>query len=179
MKINNPSDIFITVYKNVAAVAAEYELRLRLLANCTKELEQYKSDKLYKLEEKFIAHFSSIISNDEKQNLNKYRQLRNKLLHVEFKEMLETLSELKPNQIYESKVRQISFKSNEPILDQLINGIEDAPKISNVSTYDSFGWLMNCCINGIMGDVANSMLEAIEIINRCHDHNCKQEPDKT
>ncbi len=175
MKFKNPSDIFIEVYKNVASLVAEYELRIRLLANCTNELKKYKSEKLYELETKFIKHFSFLINENEKENLKKYRKLRNKFLHVEFKQMLVIISELNPKQKYNPNVRQFNFSSDEPMLDQITKRINDAPFISNLNSYDSFAWLIECCTSGVMSDVEKSMQEAIEIINKCRDYNFKKD----
>lgn len=172
------NEYFIEVYKNVASLAAEYELRLRLLANCTKELKEYKSEKLHELEAKFIEHFSFVITDNQKVDLKKYRKIRNKLLHIEFKEMLDIILELNHSQTYNSNVRELKFRPNESILDQITRGIKEAPSISNLKSYDSFSWLMNCCTNGVMAAVKESMLEAIKIVNNCHDYKIKQDLNK-
>lgn len=170
------SEFYITKFRLVASIAAEYELRLRLLANSTKELEKYRFDRLCELENKFIAHFKNILNQVEQNNLSKYRQVRNKLLHVEFKKMMELMLEIRPNDINkENRVKSGNIDKDKDIWEQISQGMHSATSIDQQNEQDIYGWLCQVSINGALDAVEKSMLEAIQIISRCRDHKIETE----
>jgi len=71
-----PRAIFEQQYKVAAAEGALYELRLRLLADKVPELQQLAhAQRLEDVETLIVSHFSSVLSEDEKETLRLSRQL--------------------------------------------------------------------------------------------------------
>ena len=79
-------EIFEQQYKDAAAEGALVELRLRLLADKLPDLRSVAHDeKLEKVENLICEHFADALTDDEKAALGLCRQLRNKVLHCDFR----------------------------------------------------------------------------------------------
>lgn len=80
----------VEVYKNLAAIAAEYEFRLRLLANQTPDLQKYAAKSNFtEIEKKVFKKFQSEISEEERVFLATTPELRNKVIHGEFSVLVD------------------------------------------------------------------------------------------
>jgi hypothetical protein len=83
--VNSPREIFEGQYKAAAAEGALYELYMRLLADRVPELQQSAyGERLEGVEGLIVVHFSSALTEDEKNDLKLCRKLRNKILHCDF-----------------------------------------------------------------------------------------------
>jgi hypothetical protein len=87
--------MFLEPFKSAAAEGAVVELKMRLLAGSISALQQYALDpKLEGIETKLAEHFDSALSVEEKDTFRLCRQLRNKVLHADFRAARGKLNEL-------------------------------------------------------------------------------------
>ncbi|MGA8654705.1 MAG: hypothetical protein WB586_01025 [Chthoniobacterales bacterium] len=87
--------LFLEPFKAAAAEGAVVELKLRLLAGKVPALQKYAHQKkLEDIEDDLAKHFGDALSADEKETLRLCRQLRNKVLHSDFRAARGKLNEL-------------------------------------------------------------------------------------
>ncbi len=87
--------MFLDAFKNAAAEGAAVELKMRLLAGKIPALQKHAhSDVLADIEAGLITHFGAALSDEDKKTLRLCRQLRNKVLHSDFRAARGKLSEL-------------------------------------------------------------------------------------
>lgn len=88
-------EMFLERFKSAAAEGAAVELKLRVLAGKVPALQKYAHQKkLEDIEDDLAKHFGAALSADEKEILRLCRQLRNKVLHSDFRAAREKLKEL-------------------------------------------------------------------------------------
>jgi hypothetical protein len=91
----SPVKAFELQYKAAAAEGAIVELKLRLLADKVPELQKFAHDKELRAVETLIGkHFSDALTDEEKATLALCRQLRNKILHCDFRAARQKLEEM-------------------------------------------------------------------------------------
>src|ERR1700722_97551 len=97
----------INKYKDLAALGAEYELRIRLLAN---KMRLSLSSKviLQDVEKKIIEVFESKLNEEEKVMLAETRELRNKFLHGNFNAVVYLLGK---KGVFTKKAMEIGMDS--------------------------------------------------------------------
>jgi hypothetical protein len=96
--VNSPSEIFVQQYKEAAAGGAIVELKLRLLADKVPELQKLAhAVKLEDVETLIVQHFATALTEEEKKTLGLCRQLRNKVLHCDFRAARGKLEQLGAN----------------------------------------------------------------------------------
>jgi hypothetical protein len=87
--------MFLDAFKNAAAEGAAIELKMRLLAGKIPRLQKHAHCiKLGDIEAGLIIHFVAALSDEEKKTLCLCRQLRNKVLHSDFRAARDKLGEL-------------------------------------------------------------------------------------
>jgi predicted site-specific integrase-resolvase len=87
--------LFLELFKTAAAEGAVVQLKLRLLAGRIPALQEYAHQKtLEDIETEVARHFASALSAEEKKTLRLCRQLRNKVLHSDFRAARGKLNEL-------------------------------------------------------------------------------------
>jgi hypothetical protein len=87
--------VFLESFKEAAAEGAVVELKLRLLAGKVSFLQGYAHQKkLEDIENDLVIHFGGALSQTEKETLQLCRQLRNKVLHSDFRAARRKLNEL-------------------------------------------------------------------------------------
>ena len=87
--------MFLDVFKDAAAEGAVVELKLRLLAGKIPALQKYAHQKdLEEIEADVAKHFGDALSAEEKDALRLCRQLRNKVLHSDFRAARNKLNEM-------------------------------------------------------------------------------------
>jgi hypothetical protein len=152
-----PSDIFLAEYKGAAGEGAIIELKMRMLADKVPKLEQYAHAKhLEDVEEQIVTLFAADVTDAERDSLRLCRQLRNKLLHCDFRSARTKLHELgAPPQ--RGEVRKISFgnATGKELVQRLLAGASDDTSafeyVADLSTADGgvVGWLFEL---GAAGD---------------------------
>jgi len=87
--------LYLEPFKAAAAEGVVVELKLRLLAGKVPALQKYAHQKkLEDIEDDLAKHFGDKLSAEEKETLRLCRQLRNKVLHSDFRAARDKLSEL-------------------------------------------------------------------------------------
>lgn len=87
--------MFLEPFKAAVAEGAVVELKLRLLAGKVPALQKYAHQKrLEEIEDDLAKHFTDSLSAEEKETLRLCRQLRNKVLHTDFRAARDKLNEL-------------------------------------------------------------------------------------
>lgn len=88
-------EMFLESFKTAAADGAVVELKLRLLAGKIPKLQKYAHQKrLEDIEDEIAKHFGDALSAQDKEILGLCRQLRNKVLHTDFRAARDKLNEL-------------------------------------------------------------------------------------
>ena len=88
--------LYLEPFKAAAAEGAAVELKLRLLAGTVPALAKYAHEKHLKdIEDDLAQHFGEALSDAEKETLRLCRQLRNKVLHSDFRAAREQLKKLR------------------------------------------------------------------------------------
>jgi hypothetical protein len=172
--VNSPREIFERQYKAAAAEGALYELHMRLLADKVPELQQSAyGERLEDVEGLIVVHFSSTLTEDEKNHLKLCRQLRNKILHCDFHAARKKLEELGANpQPGNVRRTDISGLSGREMREQIIRAMANAPGSSEyVADLGSragtvFGWLLEAGGTGDFAKAAESFARGAEIVDR-------------
>jgi hypothetical protein len=87
--------MFLPAFKAAAAEGAAVELKMRLLAGKIPALQKHAHRiVLEDIEAGLIEHFGAALSDEDKETLRLCRQLRNKVLHSDFRAARDKLSEL-------------------------------------------------------------------------------------
>lgn len=87
--------IYFPAFKAAAAEGAVVELKMRLLAGKIPALQRHAHSKyLLEIEADLIDKFGAVLSCQDKETLCLCRQLRNKILHSDFRAARDKLSEL-------------------------------------------------------------------------------------
>ena len=87
--------MFLEPFKSAAAEGAVVELKLRLLAGAIPSLQQYAHEEdLGDVEAKVVEYFDAHLSIEEKDTLKLCRQLRNKVLHSDFRAARDRLNKM-------------------------------------------------------------------------------------
>jgi hypothetical protein len=86
--------VFEEPFKENAAEGAAVELKLRLLAGKVPTLQKYAhQNRLEDIEDELATYFSAALSAAEKETLRLCRQLRNKVLHSDFRAARDKLQQ--------------------------------------------------------------------------------------
>jgi hypothetical protein len=172
--LQSPREIFERQYKAAAAEGALYELYMRLLADKVPELQQSAyGERLEDVEGLIALHFSSALTEDDKNHLKLCRQLRNKLLHCDFHATRKKLGEIGANpQPGNVKKTDISGLSGQEMLEKLTRALAHAPGSSEyVADLGSragtvFGWLLEAGQAGDFAKAAESFARGAAIVDR-------------
>lgn len=173
--MHSPVERFEQQYKAAAGEGAIVELKMRLLADKIPALQKLAHDqKLEDVELLIAKHFPNDLSADETETLKRCRQLRNKILHCDFRAARTKLNELgvetergdvkrvdirgisSPAQLVETIAR---VKANIPGSFEYIG---DGPFIAG----SVFGWLIELGNAGDFVRAAECFAGATRIIDR-------------
>ena len=153
------------LYRNAAGFGAEYELRLRMLADKTPNLTALSQEKnLETLEDAVFEEFTAHLEPGEADALRKVRQARNKLLHGAMTKLREKLGELGHTH-GAMKVRKLE---GELTVDRLVKEVRTAPLLAPTApdVGNLMGWLIQCGIDGTFEQAGKSFHAAIRVLDR-------------
>jgi len=165
--------MFLEPFKAAAAEGAVVELKLRLLAGTLPTLRKYAhSRRLEDIEGDLAGHFS--LSEADRKTLHLCRQLRNKLLHSDFRAARGKLGQLGVEtssggvvkvDIPEPSVAAISEKNR-----AVRAGTEGTP-VAEASSTDGgvLGWFMEVANAGEFQKAVNVFKDAAAIVDRLAD----------
>lgn len=172
-------------YKLAAAEGAVLELKLRMLCEAVLPLQSFAhANRLEDAENAVIAHFAAELQEGEAERLATCRQMRNKILHCDFRSARQKLANV-GGEIGEGSVRFLRIQEGTPPAAQLASAMRD-PRHSfqEVSATSStregtvFGWLLELGAAGDFVEAAKAFRESVLIIERLAHVNAREARDK-
>ena len=173
--MRSPSEVFVEQYKAAAAEGAVVELKLRLLAGKIPSLHTYAhAQKLEYIETVVSQYFGHVVSEEDKKALSLCRQLRNKVLHCDFRAARSKLEDLG----YEAsggrvKAVDVSEVSGTSLVDKIhaaVEGVEGTFKYvaeTGSTEFGSvFGWLLELGAAGDFCKAVEAFKNASAIVER-------------
>jgi hypothetical protein len=168
--------MFLDTFKDAAAEGAVVELKLRLLAGKIPALEKYAHQKhLEKIEAEVAEHFGDALSAEEKDALRLCRELRNKLLHSDFRATRNKLNEM-GIETPSGEVRKIDIPivSKAEILKKILAVKEgtEGTFVADTPSTDSggvYGWFLELGSAGDFQKASNAFKNVGTIVDRLAD----------
>lgn len=173
--LQSPSDIFVEQYKAAAAEGAIVELKLRLLADKIPALQKYAhAQKLEDIETEVARYFGTSVSDEDKRALFLCRQLRNKVLHCNFRAARDKLEELgdKPGRggVKAVNVSGLSGASLAEKIRGAVAGVKGTfqyvADTSSTNPGSVFGWLLELGAAGDFRKAVDAFKNASAIVDR-------------
>jgi hypothetical protein len=173
---------FISRYQRAAAAGSVLELKLRMLCEAVPGLHVFAHvHKLEDVEEQVVSHFGEHLSVSEKALLASCRQLRNKILHCDFRAARERLRNAgaAPGS---GNVRFIKLDPTSVTADQIRAALQDVSgsfrSVADTSSTEEgtvFGWLLELGASGDFELAAKTFQEAVDLLNRLAKVNSDEE----
>jgi hypothetical protein len=172
--VSSPSYIFVQQYKAAAAEGAVVELSLRLLADKVPELQSFAHDqRLEDVETLIVTHFAASLSEEEKTTLKVCRQLRNKILHCDFRAARQKLEQsgvaAQRGNVRKIDIRGLSAEQIREKIKTVASGAEgtfeyvaDAP----AQPGSVFAWLLEVGVAGDFVRAAQVFVRGTAIVDR-------------
>jgi hypothetical protein len=167
-------DLFEQQYKTAAAEGALYELRLRLLADKVAELRSLAhAPTLIRVEARIVKHFASVLTKDEKEVLILSLELRNRILHCNFRAARNKLQQMgvEPRRGNVKKVDVAGLSRTQMVekIESVAAGVPDAfsyvaDSISEAGSV--FGWLLELGQAGDFIQAVRAFERAAAIVDR-------------
>ncbi len=160
---------FLEAYKVAAGEGAAIELKMRLLADKIPALRSYAyAEKLENVESQIVCHFANELTDEECKTFRLCRQLRNKVLHCDFRATRDKLAELGvPSEQGGVRRVDVSGLSGREIAERIgavVSGAKDIAKpIADASSTREggiYGWLLEL---GCAGDFTKA-IEAFKAV---------------
>jgi hypothetical protein len=169
-----PRETFELEYKQASGEGAIYELRMRLLADKIPALQATAyAARLEDVEGLICNHFTSALSQQEKDQLKTCRQLRNKILHCDFTAARDKLRALgQPTQSGGVRKIDIAGLTGNQMAQKILAATSGDPNSSvAVATAAQqagtvFAWLLEVGQAGDLASAAASFAKAAAIIDR-------------
>lgn len=173
---------FIEQFKLAAAEGAVVELKLRILCEAVRGLGDFAHTKsLENVEGAVIAHFRGDLAEGDAALLQRCRQLRNKILHGDFRAAREKLREtgaaLGPSAVWMLKVDETRgvAEQDRSALDAGAEKVHAVADTGSTANGTIFGWLLELGIAGHFVLAANTFRGAVEVIDRLATLNAERE----
>jgi hypothetical protein len=162
--------LFLGQFKAAAGEGAALELKMRLLAGKIPALQKYAHQReLGEVEKDLLDHFANALSESDKETLRLSRQLRNKVLHSDFRAAREKLREL-GEQIESGGVTKIDLPT--PTVAEVTRkllaakeGKEGTP-VSDTPSTEVYGWLLEAGMSGDLQKASDAFKRAAAIIDK-------------
>lgn len=165
--------IFLPAFKAAAAEGATVELKMRLLAGKIPALQEHAHKKvLGDIETCLIKHFGATLSDEDKKTLRLCRQLRNKILHSDFRAARDKLGELgvvsSPGGVVKIDLPVVTAAEVASKIEAAKAGVEGVRVADTPSTDvgSVFGWFLEAAQSGDFAKASAAFKSAAEIIGR-------------
>ena len=89
-------------YGECGRLAAFYELHTRLLVAKTPAIKHLMYERLESIDAPFLKEFESRMSDEEKSIFSKSKKIRDKILHADFKGLIDKVREISPGAVTDS-----------------------------------------------------------------------------
>jgi hypothetical protein len=167
-------EIFEQQYKAAAAEGAIIELRLRVLANKVPELREFAHEKkLLDVETPITRHFAAALTEEEKSTLALCRELRNKILHCDFRAARKKLGELgaetRRGNVMKVDVQALSGAQIAEKMTRVVKNVEGTSEYvadSAPGADDIYGWLWDAGAGGDFIQAVSAFARAAAIVDR-------------
>jgi hypothetical protein len=150
------SDIGVQEYARAAALAATLELKCRLVADKTPELEKEAHGSLAALVDALVAEFEADLAEEDARVLKLAQRLRNKVIHSDFHDARQILGELSGSDLPSGGVHHVDLKTGD------VGTVSDSKSTANGRV---FGWLLELSSAGAFLTCERVFSRAIEIVN--------------
>jgi len=162
--------LYLGSFKAAAGDGAALELKMRLLVGKIPALQKYTHQReLGEIETDLLTHFANDLSEQDKEILRLSRQLRNKVLHSDFRAARKKLQELGTS-IESAGVTKIDLP--DPTVAEATRkllaakeGKEGTP-VSNTPSTEVFGWLLEAGTSGDLQKASDAFQRAAAIIDK-------------
>jgi hypothetical protein len=165
--------MFLPAFKGAAAEGAVVELKMRLLAGKIPALGKHAHSKELKdIEADLIKHFGAALSDEDKETLRLCRQLRNKVLHSDFRAARDKLSELgiasTSGCVVKIDLPVVTAAEVAAKIEAAKAGIEGVRVADTLSTDAGsvFGWFLEAAQSGDFAKAGTAFRSAAEIVDR-------------
>lgn len=165
------SQLFIPLYKRAAAEGSELELKLRMLCEAVPDLGKYAHERLEDAETAVVDYFSNDLTPDEQLLLTTCRQLRNKVLHCDFRAAREKLKAAGVNP-GNAGVQFLRIPDSGDPGKQITEAIATGERLQTVSATEStrkgtvFGWLLELGSAGDFQRATEVFQRTLDILGR-------------
>jgi hypothetical protein len=161
--------MFLDAFKDAAAEGAAVELKMRLLAG---KIPASKRIVLENIEAGLIKHFGAALSDEDKETLCLCRQLRNKVLHSDFRAARDKLSALgitsSPGGVVKMDLPVVTAAEVAKKIEAVKAGTEGVRVADTLSTDAGsvFGWFLEAGLSGDFAKASAAFKSAAEIVDR-------------
>jgi hypothetical protein len=165
--------MFFPAFKAAAAEGAAVELKLRLLAGKIPALLRHAHKVVLEdIEAGLIEHFGAALSDEDKATLRLCRQLRNKVLHSDFRAARDKLSELgiapAPGGVVKIDLPVVTVAEVARKIEAVKAGTEGVHVADTLSTDAGsvFGWFLEAGQSGDFAKASGAFKRAAKIVDR-------------
>jgi hypothetical protein len=162
--------MFLESFKAAAGEGAALELKMRLLAGKIPALQSYTHQRnLGEIETDILQEFDASLSEPEKETLRLSRQLRNKVLHSDFRAAREKLQEL-GIQTESGGARKIELpvatiaEASRKLL--AAKEGKEGTSVSDLPSTEVYGWLLEAGASGDLQKASDAFKRAATIVDR-------------
>lgn len=166
-------EMFLEPFKIAAAEGATVELKMRLLAGKVPALQKHAHRiVLEDIEAGLIEHFGAALPDEDKEALRLCRQLRNKVLHSDFRAARDKLSELgiasSPGGVVKIDLLVVTVAEVTKKINAAKVGTEGVRMADTLSTDAGsvFGWFLEAGQSGDFAKASAAFKSAAEIVDR-------------
>ena len=161
-------------FAEVGRLAVLQELKVRLLANKTKEIQDSAyAFKVADTEDAVLKYFTDkkMISEDESKLIVGTRRIRNKILHCEFDAAVKLIEDVSGKPLSGPSVRVIKLAENasgEDILKSIMGEAVEPIEVKNTTLKEGglFGWLLDLVQRGGFNEAITQFKRSLEVIDR-------------
>jgi hypothetical protein len=162
--------MYLEPFKDAAGEGAALELKMRLLAGKIPVLQNYTHQRdLGEIETDILKEFDGSLSEPEKETLRLSRQLRNKVLHSDFRAAREKLNEL-GIQTGSAGTRKIELPvATIAEVSRKIAAAKEGKEgtlVSDTPSTEVYGWLLEAGASGDLERAKNAFKKAAAIIDK-------------
>lgn len=165
--------MFLPAFKVAAAEGAVVELKMRLLAGKIPALQKHAHRTVLEdIEAGLIEHFGVALSDEGKETLCLCRQLRNKVLHSDFRAARDKLSELgigsSPGGVVKIDLPEVTAAEVAKKIKAARSGLKGVRVADTLSTDAGsvFGWFLEAGQSNDFAKAGAAFKSAAEIVDR-------------
>jgi|GEM_PF-2194744 len=169
-------EMFLGPFKDAAAEGAALELKMRLLAGKIPALQKHAHhQQLVDIEKGLIKHFGAALSVAEKDTLRLSRELRNKILHCDFRAARDKSGEMgippSPSGVVKVDIPVVTVAAVTKKVEAVQAGIEGLRVADTLSTDTGtvFGWFLEAGQSGDFAKAAAVFRDTAKIVDRLAD----------